>query len=120
MLPKNLGKLGEKLALKHLQNKGYRLIIQNFRCRLGEIDLIVQDKNQIVFVEVKTRFSKKYGLPEEAVTASKQKSIIKTADYFLLLHPKLAPSFRIDVVAIELEPKTTKVLALRHYKNITL
>jgi len=120
MLPKNLGKLGERLALKYLQNKDYQLITQNFRCRLGEVDLILRDKKQIVFVEVKTRFSKKYGLPEEAVTASKQTSIIKTANYFLLLHPKLSDCFRIDVIAIELEPKTSKLTAVRHYKNITL
>ena len=120
MRRKSLGNLGENLALKHLQkNKGYKFIERNFRSKFGEIDLILQDKDVLVFVEVKTRFSQSFGNPEEAVTPWKIRSIIKTAQYFSLKHPKLPESIRIDVVAIDLDPKKEKLLNLRHFKNIT-
>lgn len=120
MRKKSLGNLGENLALKHLKNKGYKFLERNFRSKFGEIDLICQDSQTLVFVEVKTRFSKDYGNPEEAVTQVKINSIIKTGQYFSLLHPSLPESLRIDVVAINLEPETTKLLSLKHIKNITL
>jgi len=69
---------------------------------------------------VKTRFSQSFGYPEEAVTPWKIRSIIKTAQYFKLKHPKLPDSLRIDVVAIDLDSQKKEVLNLRHFKNITL
>lgn len=119
MRKKSLGRLGENLAAKYLQNKGYQFIERNFRCKFGEIDLIFQDNNILVFVEVKTRFSKSFGSPEEAVTPHKLKSIIKTGQYFKLLHPELPDALRIDVVAIDLDRKEEKLLSLRHIKNVT-
>lgn len=120
MQKKSLGNLGENLALKYLQSKGYKFIERNFRSRFGEIDLIFQDKKTLVFVEVKTRFSKTYGEPEEAITPFKLKSFVKTAYYFKLVHPNLTESLRIDVVAITLDLNRKKVLSLKHFKNITL
>lgn len=120
MRRKSLGNLGENLALKYLKNKGYKFIDRNFRSRFGEIDLIFQDDKTLVFVEVKTRFSHSYGKPETAVTPRKINSIIKTGQYFKLLHPDLPESLRIDVVAINLDPKEKKLLSLKHIKNITL
>lgn len=120
MRKKSLGNLGENLALKHLKNKGYQFIERNFRWRFGEIDLILQDQDILVFVEVKTRFHPDFGNPEEAVTPWKIKSIIKTAEYFQYKNPSLPGSIRIDVVAIDLDPENEKALRLRHIKNITL
>ena len=120
MRKKSLGKLGENLAAKYLQkNKGYKFIKRNFTSKFGEIDLIFQDKDVLVFVEVKTRFSKSFGPPEEAVTPYKIKSIIKTGQYFKLLHPKLPEALRIDVVAIKLDSEEEKLLSLRHIRNVT-
>ena len=116
---KNLGKLGEQLAKKLLQNKGYKFIIENFHCRFGEIDLIFQDKETLVFVEVKTRWSNKFGIPEEAITPRKIKSIVKTGEYFKTLHSQLSKSLRIDAVAIELTPDNFKLKSVRHIKSIT-
>ena len=120
MRKKSLGNLGENLALKYLKNKGWEFIERNFRSYFGEIDLILKDKETLVFVEVKTRFSKSYGYPEEAVTPRKIRSLIKTVQYFKLKHPNLPDSLRIDVIAIDLDPKEEKLLNLRHIKNITL
>jgi len=100
---KDLGARGEKLAASLLRQKGYKILERNFRCRLGEIDIVAQDGDTLVFVEVKTRWSEKFGPPEEAVTARKLRSIEKTGQYFRLLHPGLPEAERIDVVAIELD-----------------
>ncbi|TSC53980.1 MAG: putative endonuclease, partial [Microgenomates group bacterium LiPW_16] len=99
MLKHDLGKRGEELAVRYLQSHGYRILTRNFRSKFGEIDIIGLDGKILVFIEVKTRWSKKFGPPEEAVTPWKLKSIIKTAYYFKMLHPELPESLRIDVVA---------------------
>lgn len=115
---KNLGKIGEQRAVEYLQKKGYQILRQNFSCKLGEIDLVACDKDCLVFVEVKTRWSDKYGLPEEAVTEKKLKSIIKTGEYFKLLNSKTPDLMRIDVVCVELSRKGT-LYSIRHLKNVT-
>jgi len=121
MRRKSLGNLGENLALKYLRkNKGYRFLERNFHSKFGEIDLIFRDKKTIVFVEVKTRFSQSFGRPEEAVRFGKIASIIKTAQYFQFLHPDLVQSWRIDVVAVDLDPQSEEVIQIEHFQNITL
>lgn len=95
------GKLGEQAALKLLTKAGYRIIDRNFRSKFGEIDLVAIDGDTLVFVEVKTRWSRKFGLPEEAVNYWKIRSIIKTGEYYKLLHPNTPELLRIDVVAVE-------------------
>jgi len=108
------GNLGEDLAVRYLQKHGYKILDRNFHCRFGEIDIIAQDGQTLVFVEVKTRWSKKFGEPQEAVTFRKLKSIIKTGQYFKLLHPKLPEDLRIDVVAIDIESKFPKVELIKN------
>ena len=120
MRRKSLGNLGENLALKYLRNKGYKFIERNFRGRFGEIDLILQDQDILVFVEVKTRLHPDFGNPEEAVTDYKLRSIVQTAHYFKLKNPQLPDSLRIDVVAIDLNQDREKALRLWHIKNVTL
>lgn len=93
------GKKGEDLALNYLKNKGYELIVRNFRSKFGEIDLIVKDGEVIVFVEVKYRLSDDYGSPKDAVTYDKIKKIIKTAEYFIVKN-NLNSLYRFDVVSI--------------------
>ncbi len=118
MFKKNLGRRGEEQASLFLQKQGYKILQRNFRSRLGEIDIIALEAQTVVFVEVKTRFSQKFGLPEEAVTPWKIRSIIKTAQYFQMLHPNLPESLRIDVVAISLSSNgETKEIKL--IKNVT-
>ncbi len=95
-----LGKEGERVAEQYLKNKGYKLIERNYRCALGELDLIVLDRRVVVFVEVKTRTGHGYGSPLEAVEFHKQRKMIQAAQYFLSekkLHQRDA---RFDVVGI--------------------
>lgn len=113
-----LGKIGEILALKFLRKSGYRILATNYRAPKGEIDIIGQDKNFLVFFEVKTRIGTSLGFPEEAVTPRKIKSIITTANTFLSKKGNKKDRYRIDVVSIILNPDKT-VLDIRHYQNIT-
>lgn len=96
----NLGKKGEAIAKTYLENKGYLIREENFRTRYGEIDLIAQDGDEIVFVEVKTRGSTSHGLPCEAVTIKKQMKIKGVANYYLLVTGNLHSNCRMDVIEI--------------------
>lgn len=121
MIRNNLlsGRYGEDLAIRYLRSRGYKILTTNFRSKFGEIDIIAIDHETLVFIEVKTRWSKKFGLPEEAVTPWKLKSIIKTGEYFKMLHPELPESLRIDVVAISLSPGG-EVEEIKLLKNVTV
>lgn len=97
------GKLAEDFAVKLLSDKGYKVIDRNFRSKFGEIDIVAVKDGCLVFVEVKARWSLKFGKPEEAVTPSKLWKIGRTGEYYSLLHPDLPKKLRIDVVALEIE-----------------
>lgn len=112
------GKLGEDLAAHFLEKKGYRIIVRNFHARYGEIDLVATFQNTLIFVEVKTRWGMPYGTPVEAVTPWKLKSVVKTAEYFKLLHPKLPEALQIDVVAVQFD-SSGKLLGIEHLPNVT-
>jgi putative endonuclease len=114
----NKGKIGENKACQYLSKLGYQIIEKNFQKRYGEIDLICLDKNVLVFVEVKTRYSHEYGSPEEAVTPAKIKTLIRSANFYKMLHPELPELMRIDVIAIDLSESGSKQ-EIRHIKNIT-
>jgi putative endonuclease len=111
---KTLGDLGEQLALDHLKKKGYKLIETNYRCHSGEIDIVARQKDCLVFVEVRTKSTLGYGSPEESITSTKQKHMIKCAYYYLQNHKKLPEHWRIDLVAVELDalnqPKRIEIL----------
>jgi len=100
-----VGKLGEKEARKFLKKRGYRIRETGFRCRHGEIDIIAQKKDYLVFVEVRTKSSLDFGTPEESITQSKKKKLIALALTYTSTHQNLPPLWRIDVVAIELDDK---------------
>ncbi len=96
-----LGRKGEQMAADALRDRGYRIVEHNFRCRYGEIDLIAEEKDDLVFVEVKTRRGTAFGRPEEAVTLTKRRKLVEVASYYLDLHNAGDRSWRIDVVAID-------------------
>lgn len=114
------GQRGEEIAVKYLQNKGYKVIGRNFRLRNGEIDIIaLEDKNKVlVFVEVKTRISSQFGSPLEAITPWKLRSIIRTAQYYKHIHPNLPESLRIDAVSVKLFIDYS-IDSVEHVENIS-
>jgi len=98
---RKVGFEGERKALKLLQKKGYKLIEKNFKCKIGEVDLIVERKKTLIFVEVKFRKNNKMGSPLEAVNMKKQRKIIKTSQFFLLLNNKYENyNKRFDVIGV--------------------
>ncbi len=111
-----LGRTGERLAAEELSRRGYHILEKNFRCSYGEIDLVAEDAQDLVFVEVKTRRGSAYGLPEEAVTLRKQRKIVQVASYYLDLHTCSERSWRIDVVAVQLD-KGGKPEEIRVYQH---
>jgi len=100
-----VGKLGEKEARKFLKKRGYRIREVGFRCRHGEIDIIAQRKDYLVFVEVRTKSNLEFGTPEESITQAKKKKLISLALTYTSTHQNLPSLWRIDVVAIELDDK---------------
>jgi putative endonuclease len=116
MIPENskqaLGREGERLAELFLKKKGYKLVERNYRCRGGEVDLILLDRKVVVFVEVKTRTDDIFGSPFEAVEPRKQRRMILAAQLFLhqkKLHERDA---RFDVVGISwfgVEPRVEHI-----------
>jgi len=94
-----LGKKGEKLAVRHLKEKKFEILETNWQAHKFEIDIIAQDKNEIVFVEVKTRSTDFFGAPEESITLPKQKHLIEGANYYLEKN-EIDLDARFDVVAI--------------------
>ncbi|MEO0080614.1 MAG: YraN family protein, partial [candidate division WOR-3 bacterium] len=95
---RELGRVGEDWARHYLEKKGYRLLDSNVRSRLGEIDLVCQDRTTIVFVEVKTRRSNRFGLPAEAVGPKKQMRLRRLAEEYLIANRREGQDVRFDVV----------------------
>lgn len=110
-----VGKNGEQLSEAYLKLIGYDIIEKNFQSRCGEIDIIAKDKNELIFIEIKARNNKAYGLPSEAVTKKKIKHIYKTAEYYLSIKKLANIDIRID--AIELYIQHNKCV-INHLKQI--
>ncbi len=106
---KVLGAQGEKWARDYLKKKGYRLRETNYRCREGEIDIIAEQKDCLVFVEVRTRTGSAFGSPEESVTPAKKEKLVSVALEYIQTHRKIPPYRRFDVVAIEVGPDGKRV-----------
>lgn len=102
---KEKGDLGEKIAVKFLENKRYIILEKNFKTKIGEIDLIIKDKNIIAFVEVKFRKNSTYGYPYEAVDIKKQRKIINVAKLYIKIKKLHNVQFRFDIVEIYKDDK---------------
>lgn len=97
---KTLGNFGEDEAYKYLVKSNYKIIKRNYRCKFGEIDIIALDGNCLVFVEVKTRTSDKYGNPAMAVNFIKQQHLKKTALFYINYYKKKSFLARFDIVEV--------------------
>ncbi|MER3402974.1 MAG: YraN family protein [Armatimonadota bacterium] len=115
MRQNRLGRWGEECAMRHLQAQGYQVVARNWRTREGEIDLIVQKGLLLVFVEVKTRRSVRFGAGEESVDTRKQARLAQLAQHYLDAHPQLTfTACRFDVVVVDLTHSPPQI---RHYEN---
>jgi len=100
MQSRQLGRDGEEIACRYLEDKGMRIIERNWRCRAGEADVIAYDGDELAFIEVKTRRNVDTGFPEEAVTAEKRRRYEKIALLYLSDHDLPSAQVRFDIVAI--------------------
>ena len=108
------GEKGETIAAAYLKKNGYRILETNFRCSLGEIDIIARDKEELVFVEVKTRKSQDLGYPEQAVGIKKQKKISQLALFYLQKKNLTNAKARFDVVAVTMSETSNEVKLIKN------
>lgn len=111
-----LAREGEEIASKYLQKQGYKIIDRNFRARNTELDIVAIKDRILVFIEVKTRTSDKFGTPLEQIAYFKLKSLIKAAEFYKLTHKNLPDEMRIDAVSVQYSSKEPIV---EHVENIS-
>ena len=109
------GKIGEEIAKNYLERKGYKIIERNFRCRQGEIDIIAMYSGKLIFVEVKTRTSDKYGTPGEAINQIKKMHIEKSAAQYLFHKKLFKTTIRFDAIEILIKEGKCQI---NHIKQI--
>lgn len=100
-----LGRRGEEMAARRLEAEGYRVLARNYRCPFGEVDLVAEEGDCLVFVEVRTRRGDQWGTPEESVTKAKQAKLLRVAESYLDEHAAWDVDWRIDVVAIDVDER---------------
>lgn len=110
-----LGRRGEDLAAQRLAAKGYKIVARNWRCEVGEVDLVALDGDDLAFVEVRTRRGRALGTPEESITPKKQERLITLAEAYVQA-TDWPGYWRIDVVAVELD-RRGRLLRVDHYEN---
>ena len=120
----NIGRLGENIVKEYLEKKGYSIVDQNYKNKYAEIDLIARYKNNLVFVEVKTRIGEQFGIPEDAINRDKLRRLVRNAQVYMmrknydLPRGKAGMDFRIDAVCIVLD-ENRQPIRIDHYENIT-
>ena len=112
----SLGKRGEAVAAQHLEKQGYILIERNYHTPYGEIDIVVRQKNSLVFVEVKTRASRSLGPPEISITPRKAEHMRHAAEYYYQQHPEEKGDLRIDVITVQYFAEGKPLID--HFENV--
>ena len=102
---KRLGDAGEEIATRELVRRGYVVRERNWRCPEGELDIIAEQGESLVFVEVRTRRGDRFGTPEESITLAKRAHLIAAAQTYLQAHSLPDRDWRIDVVAVEMSDR---------------
>ena len=111
------GAKGEEIAAAHLKKKGYKIIARNYNCLVGEMDIIALDGECLVFIEVRSRWSDRFGTPEESITADKVARLTKIGRYYLAKEVRREVPCRFDFIGIMLD-NGDNVLRLNHIENI--
>ena len=109
-----LGRLGEDLALQKIRKLGYRCLVRNYRCSLGEVDLIARDGDTLVFIEIKTRRGRSLEFAKEAVSRKKRRQLSKVALSYIRDHDCADVKSRFDVVAISLQGNRREIEVVKN------
>ena len=110
-----IGKIGEDKATEYLEKLGYKIIERNFVAKQGEIDIIAKDKQELVFIEVKTRTNNLYGKPIDSVNKPKQKHFTNTVEYYIYSKHLENEYVRLDVIEVYIKSNKYKI---NHIKQI--
>lgn len=112
-----LGRIGERHARLKLEARGYRIVTTNWHCQAGELDLVMLDGEELVFVEVKTRRGDRAGRADDAISPGKSRKLLAAGEWFVADHPEHHNRiWRIDLVAITIAP-STGIVTVNHYIN---
>jgi putative endonuclease len=117
MRKQQIGRWGEDLAKKFLESHGYEILDRNIYTSYGELDIIAQKDDEIVIVEVKTRTTKTFGFPEDAITNQKIQHLIESAQTYLQKEPDVDHHWRIDVITVEGSPENTSSPKINWFQN---
>lgn len=114
----SLGRWGESLAAEYLEKQGYSILSRNYRTPYGEIDLIAEiaHPQTIVFIEVKTRRTRDFGMPEDSVNSRKQNHLLSAVEHYLQQHPEFNGATRVDVIAIQ-RYQADQPPVITHFEN---
>ena len=112
-----VGKWGEEKATEYLKAKGYKIVARHWTHRIGELDIVAAKNDRIIFVEVKTRTSARFGAPEESIGWSKQEKLRRTANVYMLKHRLNNTPYQVDSVAVMYDP-LLKETTVRHLENV--
>lgn len=118
-LKKTIGNYGESLAIRYLLVKGYNILDNHFSSRFGEIDIIAQKEGRIHFIEVKTRTSDYFGLPEEAMTKMKIKKLLITSRNYIYKKKIDTDNYQLDLIAIKIKRQDKKI-RIKHYQALQM
>lgn len=113
---RKLGNWGELVAATYLEAHGYTVLARQWRCERGEIDLVVRDGDEWVFVEVRTRRGESAGTPEASITPKKAQRLLQLAQEYLLAHQLEDVNWRIDLMAIQLD-ESGKLVRCDHLRH---
>lgn len=115
-----LGALGEETARRILEEKGMGFLEANWHCAIGELDLIMTERDELVFVEVKTRRGERNGRAEESVGAAKARSLLAAAEWYVSIHPEYTNTiWRIDLLALTFS-RADELIRKAHIENAIL
>lgn len=114
-----LGRFGEDMAAAFLERNGYKIVARNYCGGRRELDIIASKGGVLSFIEVKTRTSQSYGLPEEAINWQKQRHLASAIEKYVFDHDLFETPYQVDSIAVEVD-KANKRIRIRHLKNIIL
>ncbi|GIW08375.1 MAG: UPF0102 protein [Dehalococcoidia bacterium] len=114
---RQFGELGETIAARALERSGLRIVARNVRYPEGEIDIVAEDGDTLVFVEVRSRRGAAFGTPEESVTPRKRARLVSAAHRFLDEHGRAETDWRIDLIAVELA-HDGRLLRVEHFRSV--
>lgn len=115
---KQIGVVGEQIAAQMLEEKGYQILTRNWRSPLGELDLIVTNQRDLVFVEVRTTTSTRFGYGFQSVDGRKQQQVRKIALQYVQHHVRRPYSLRFDVISILLNRQTGQAIETKHLEGV--